>query len=83
MENLFEDNLENKCHKCKIVFLNTQDLNDHCYNVHNLLIKFDIEKGSVVMRDVCEYCDETFIEFSALSEHMNSKHEKFHPCTQG
>ena len=44
-------------------------------------MKFDIEKGSVVMRDVCKHCDETF-EFSALSEHTNSKHGKPHFCTQ-
>ena len=51
--------------------MNTEDLIDHCYIVHYLLIKFDIEKGSVVMENICEYCDETFFEFSTLTEHLN------------
>ena len=41
-----------------------------------------IEKGSVVITDKCDYFEETFIEFSAFSEHKHSKHEKFHSCTQ-
>ena len=36
-----------------------------------------IEKGLVVIRDKCEYCEETFLEFSALSEHKHSKHKNF------
>ena len=71
--------ISNKQHQ---VFRNTQDLSDHCYTVHHLFVEFDIENGSVVMKDVCVYCDETFIMCSNLTEHMNSKHPKPHPCTQ-
>ena len=66
MENLFEDDLEDKCPQCSEHSISF----DHCYIVQHLVIKFNIEKGLVVMRNICEYCDETF-EFSALSNYTN------------